>query len=38
MGLAGRAHVAKHYSWDDSIQTMLDVYEQTIQTFKAHKK
>lgn len=38
MGQAGRAHVAKHYSWDASIQTMLGVYEQTIQTFKAQNK
>jgi glycosyltransferase involved in cell wall biosynthesis len=31
MGLAGRAHVSKNYSWPSSIKTMLDVYEQTIQ-------
>lgn len=31
MGQAGQAHVAQHYSWDACVQTMLSVYQETIQ-------
>ena len=31
MGHAGQAYVAHHYSWDACVQTMLDVYAETIQ-------
>ena len=34
MGAAGQAHVAKNYSWDTCIETMLGVYETTIQRVK----
>ena len=34
MGNAGQEHVAKHYSWDACIETMLGVYERTIQNFR----
>lgn len=37
MGQAGQAHVAKHYSWDACIQTMVGVYEQTIQSYRAQQ-
>jgi glycosyltransferase involved in cell wall biosynthesis len=30
MGVAAQRHVAQHYSWDASLQKMLDVYAQTI--------
>lgn len=30
MGSAGQAHVAKHYSWDACIETMLGVYQKTL--------
>ena len=34
MGKAGRCHVSKNYSWDYCVDTMLKVYEQTIQSYK----
>lgn len=34
MGKAGQVHVAKNYSWDISIETMLRTYKETIQLFK----
>jgi glycosyltransferase involved in cell wall biosynthesis len=33
MGTAGQQHVAKHYSWDVCIKTMLDVYQNTLNNF-----
>jgi glycosyltransferase involved in cell wall biosynthesis len=33
MGKAARAHVVKNYTWSASIQKMLRLYEQTIETF-----
>ncbi|MBE0440395.1 MAG: glycosyltransferase [Gammaproteobacteria bacterium] len=30
MGVAGQLHVAKHYSWDACIETMLGVYDKTV--------
>ncbi|MBP0048088.1 glycosyltransferase [Marinobacterium sp. AK62] len=30
MGVAAQAHVAKHYSWDACIETMLGVYQATV--------
>lgn len=34
LGSAGQQLVAKKYSWDVCVQTMLDVYEKSIQKFK----
>ena len=34
MGTAGQTHVARHYSWDACIKTMLSVYKDTIQKFQ----
>ncbi|HEF8774845.1 glycosyltransferase [Providencia manganoxydans] len=34
MGINGRLHAAKYYSWDQCIYTMLDVYQKTIQHYK----
>lgn len=31
MGQGGQAHVAQHYSWDACVQTMLGVYQETIE-------
>ncbi len=30
MGASGQAHVARHYSWDACIETMLGVYDKTL--------
>lgn len=34
MGIAGRHHVSKHYAWDACINTMINVYKQTIQNYR----
>ncbi len=34
MGVAGQSHVAQHYSWTACIQTMLGVYEKTINQYQ----
>ena len=34
MGKAARAHVAQHYSWGACVQTMLNVYENAIESHK----
>ncbi|EMN4130640.1 MULTISPECIES: glycosyltransferase [Providencia] len=34
MGINGRLHVSKYYSWDQCISTMLDTYKKTIQNYK----
>jgi len=35
MGKQGREHVLKHYTWQHSVDIMLDAYEQTIKAFHA---
>lgn len=37
MGAAGKKHVAEHYSWDACINTMLNVYSDTISSTLASK-
>lgn len=34
MGKAAQAHVAQHYSWDACVQTMLNAYKNTIESYK----
>lgn len=34
MGINGRLHVSKYYSWDQCISTMLNTYKKTIQNYK----
>lgn len=37
MSLNAKNHVSNNYSWDVSIQKMIDLYEETIQVFKSSK-
>jgi glycosyltransferase involved in cell wall biosynthesis len=37
MGVCGQLHVANHYSWEKSIETMLDVYKRAILKLRSIK-